>query len=692
LTFRRKTGEVYLIGVRCFSITSPDAKTSKTIPTGVQFESIAVDEATGNVFIAGRESKELGFYAARSGKLTLLPWLSSREDLINLNATPPPPIRRVVAAPETGWIIAVDGYTSSFFLFDGRTGKLVNSRQLDLTSGGRWHLAGYDEATHCLYLVVETNDRRVIEAAKVDILTGDGTVVKLPQFTEGVGIVYNQARDEIYIPYDNHPSIHVVDFKESGKITEIKIPAYGNDASALDVKNGLLYIGSWAQGEVDVVDVAGRKLLKRIVGLGIIPHMFAIAYNPNNNLLYYPKGATAVNGTFGAAITALDPVKEETKKIRTGWAPIDLVEVPSRGSFFVFNSEDQLAEVHESGAFETHPLPFDYPVEAVLNPEGNVYLSYGPHQSYWPTVYIWGAKNGILGIDARSLSFYDRRIPRQAHKMVFDRAGTLYFTQNIWGREEQMLGTLGDEVRLFEIGTRITVPDTIERETTQRILRYDPGKNLLYLVRVAERDENPSVLHIIDPQTKRDVRRIEVGRTAADCTFDTERIYVANFDSRSVSVIDRETFAAFEIPTEEEPLKLCSLNGVVYVINHAGRSVQEVHERGRVFRIPFEGLPDNVFAWNGTLIITSHDAGALRIIQLDPATGAFTLLERHAYPYGDTRFDSGNVSFYLRAQFGDAVFSLTNGETGTDGRLWITDFLAGKLFILKAAEKRGAGN
>ena len=684
LTFRRKTGDVYLIGARCFSVTSPEARTSKTIPTAVQFESIAVDEETGNAFLAGRESKELGFYSAGSGKLTMLPWLATREDLANLNATPPPPIRKVVSASELKWIIGIDGYTSTFYLFDARNGKLVNSRPLKLTSGGRWHLAGYDEATHQLYLVVETNDRRVIEAAKIDVLTGEGTVVPLPQFTEGVGIIYNPARDEIYIPYDNHPSVHVVDFKEGGKVTEIKIPTFGNDASAVDAKNGILYVTSWAQGEIDVVNLADRKLEKRITGLGIIPHMFTIAYNPNNNLLYYPKGATAVNGAFGAAVTALDPVKEETKKIYTGWAPIDLVEVPSRGSFLVFNSEDQFAEVHESGAFEMHALPFDYPVEAVLDPEGNVYLSYGPHQSYWPTVYIWGAKNGILGINAKDLSFYDRRIPRQAHKMVFDTAGTLYFTQNIWGREEQMLGTLGDEVRLFEIGTRITVPDTIERETTQRILRYDPDKNWLYLARVSEKDGEPSILHVIDPATKKDVRRIPVGLTAADLEFTPRAIYVSNFDSKSVSVIDKTSLAAETIATEEEPLKLCRLNDDVYVINHGANSIQEVKEKGRVYSIPFEGRPDNLFVWRGGIIITSHSRAALQIIRFDPGTGTFALLHRFEYPFGDTRFDTGNVSFYLRGQFGDALFSITSAKTGADGRLWITDYLAGKLFILKA--------
>ncbi len=683
LAWRRTTGDVYLIGSKCFSVVSAEAGASRTLATGPQLESVAVDEATGNAFLVGRESRELGFYRARAGTLTYLPWLSTREDLVNLNASPPPPIRRVVAAPELGSIVGVDGYTSTLYLFEGRTGKTLSSRKLDLTPGGRWHLGGYDETSHCLYLVIETVDRRVIEAAKIDVLTGAATVVKLPELTEGVGIIYNPARDEVYIPYDNHPSVHVVDFKAGGAISEIKVPAYGNDASAVDAKGGILYIGSWAQGEVDVVDLASRTLVKRITGLGIIPHMFTIAYNPNDNLLYYPKGASAVNGTFGAAVTALDPIGEKTRKIYTGWAPIDLVEVPSRRSVLVFDTEDELAEVRENLEVESRRLPFDYPVSSILDPQGNVYLSYGPHQSYWPVVYIWGAKDGILGISAKDLAVYDRRIPRQAHEMAFDTAGTLYFTQNIWGKEEQMLGTLPDEIRLFEIGTRIALADTIERETAQRILRADPPLNRLYLVRVAEKDTDPSVLHVIDPAAKKDLGKISLGLTATDLAFDGTSIYVSNFDSKSVTVVDKGSFAAREVPTDAGPLKLRALEGEVWVVNHVGRSIQRVAAGSKPIRLPGEALPDNAFAWNGRLIVTAHSPRALEIFAFDPGTERFALVHRASYPYGDTRFDSANAAFYIRGQFGDAVFSLARGIVTRDGRLWIADLLSGKLFVLK---------
>ena len=297
-------------------------------------------------------------------------------------------------------------------------------------------------------------------------------------------------------------------------------------------------------------------------------------------------------------------------------AGFDLIEVASRDSFLVFNSEDTFAEVKADGGCEMHRLPFDYPIRAVDSPEGDVYLSYGPHQSYWPTVYIWDAKNGVLTIDADDLELYDRRIPRQAHEMVLDRNGVLYFTQNNWGREEQFVGVLEDEVRLFNADQRLRLVDEVEREITQRILRYDEASHLLYLVRVGETDEDSSVLQVIEPDSGRVLHRVEVGKTATDLAFDSEKIYVTNFDSASVSVIKKSDFSISEVEAEEQPLKLCACAGGVYSIDHAGNRLMEVG--GKSWTLPNGGLPDNIFEWNGSLVITSHSSDRLVITSFDP--------------------------------------------------------------------------
>ena len=684
LAIRPSTGEAYLIGAGALFIASPEAKKQITVPTEVQFEAVAVDDETGNAFLAGRESRQLGFYDAKAGKLRAIDWLETAEPLVNLNATPPPPIRKVVCDPKLRMAIAIDGVASTLHRFDSRTGKPIDSRALPLTSGGRWHLAGYDAATRTLYLVVETADRKVIEAARIDVAGRDDAVVGLPGLTEGVGMAYHPVRKEVYVAYDNHPTVHAIGFEDGGSIAEIMIPSYGNDGSALDVAGDLLYVSSWAFGEVDVVDLETRTLRERIKDLGIIPHMFASAFDPAGKRLYFPKGGTAVNGAFGASLTALDPATGKTEKVITGWAPVDLVEIPDRDGFLVFNSEDQFAEVKPDGSFEVHTLPDDHPIAAAAAASGGyIYLSYGAHQSYWPVVYIWGAKDGILRIDPKTFELYDRRIPRQALQLVTDDNGALYFTQNNWGAEEPFVGVLADPVREFDVANRIRLGGQVQRETTQRVLRYDAGMNRLYVVRVGENDDVPGVLHIVDLATKTVLDTVPVGLSPTDLAFDAEHIFVANFDSRNVSVIDkRDPKTAFERPTREQPLRLCAAGDAVYVLTHSGKSLERLNPPARAYDVPLDGIPDNVFAWGDRLVVTSHNARELFVMAFDPRRGAFDLLHRERYAYGDTRFDTRNASFYMRGQFGDAVLTLTKGRTDRAGRLWITDFLSGKLFIL----------
>ncbi len=682
MSIRRSTGQIYLIGIGCFYIIDPESGTAATVETDAQLESITVDEATGNVFLAGRESPSLYFYNVEKKKLQKLDWLETSEALINLNATPPPPLRKVIFDASLDKIVAVDGYTSTLWLFDSVTGRSEGPRPLPLTSGGRWHLGGYDETGHRLYIVIETDKREVIEAAMIDVTGSDDIVTTLPGYCEGVGIIYNPARDEVYIPYDNAASVHVVDFSDGGELYEILLPAYGNDASAFDTEDDLLFIASWAHGEIDVIDLESRRLIKRYPNLGIIPHMFTMAYDEKNGLLYFPKGASAVNGTFGSAVSVFDPFKGTISKIRTGWAPVDLVENPASGDFIIFNNEDQFAVIDESGSFEVYTLPFDYPVCAVPSPEGDIYLSYGPHQSYWPNVYIWDAKNGVLLIDSDDYSFYDRRIPRQALAMTLGPDGGLFFSQNNWGKEEQFIGTLIDQVRLFEAGQRLRLEDEVERETTQRILEYDEEAGLLYLVKLGEKDTDPGLLQLIDPVEKKVTGRVTLGLTATDLVFDDKMIYVSNFDSRTVSVVSKSDLSVEEIETGEGPLRMCVCGEDIFLINHIDGTLQKLGVKDRK-KIPFDGKPDNIFVWNGTVILSAHSPEEFRLLSYDSKRGIFDTILRHEYPYGDTSYDTNNVSFYVRGQFGDAIFDITKAVVGTDGDLRIIDFLSGKLFILQ---------
>jgi len=677
------TGNIYVIGQRCLHIVYPSRRRSETVSLTDQYEMVAVNESNGDAFLVGRESRDLAWINARSLKVKRLPWAQYTERMANLNATPPPPIRKVAVDSALERVFVVDGYSPTLFEFSSRDGRLLNRRPLDLVAGARWHFGGYQPQSHSLYVVVETAERKVVQAARIDCRNGRDQIVALPNFTEAVGALFDRTREELYIPYDNHPSVHAVSFASGGSVAEIKVPAYGNDALALNEAEDTLYVSSWAYGEVDVIDLKTKKLRKRIANVGIIPHMFNMAFNPLDSRLYIPLGACAVNGSFGSAVTALDPQTEEKVKIRTGWAPVDFCEIQADGNCLVFNSEDEMAKVDAEGNFTRIPLPATYPRQTVRSFAGDVYLAYGPHQSYWPVVYIWGARNGILGIESRTLGFYDRRIPRLAQALALDRNGVLYAQQNNWGEEKQFLMTLPDDIRAPNQGdSHLELPDTVLRETTQRILTYDPENHALFLVRVGEKDEDQGTLQIIDLASRSVSRSIETGCTPTSLAFDRENIFITNFDSHTLTQVPIKGAAPITIRAGRQPVKVALLEGIPYVINHRDNTLREVSAAGRVYRIPGSGMADNLAVIGSDLYITSHSPQDLRIVRFDTESKTFHALHREIYPYGDTAFDTANAAFFMRGQFGDGIFAITSIRGDGKGRVWISDFLSGKLFII----------
>ena len=684
LAIDSRTGHIYVIGTRALHIVFPETRTARSVATDSQYEMVAVDESTGNAFLTGRETGSMAFISIRTSEVQYVPWTQPEEKLANLNATPPPAIRKIVADASLKRVFAIDGLRSILCTFHSVSGRLLGKRHLDLISGARWHYGGYDPKTHFLYVAVETAERKVVQAARIDVVYGKDMIVQLPQLTEGAGAFLNPKRDELYIPYDNHPTVHVVDFRNNGTLAEIKVPSYGNDGAAIDVENDLLYVSSWAYGEVVRIDLKQRRLTGRYSDVGILPHMFSLAFHPQSGSLFIPLGADAVNGSFGAAVTVLDLRTGGRKKIRTGWSPVDLVSPLESESSLVFNSEDEFAEVQPNGTMQTHRLPFSYPHQAIRSPEGNVYLSYGPHQSYWPVVYIWAAKNGILGINRRTFEFYDRRIPALSQGMVLDRNGSLYSLQNNWGTQKQYLISFPDEIRAPNLpDMRIELDDMVQRETTQRILKYDGTENVMYILRIGEKDEERGILQVFSPEGGKIIRRAETGVTPTDLAFDANRVYVTNFDSDSLSIIGKRDFGNREIPTGRQPFKMAMAGETPYVICHGDNTLWEMGEPARYYPIPFNGRPDNITVWRERLWITSHTPTELRIITFDITQKKFQQVHSEAYPYGDTRFDTANTSFFQRGQFGDAIFEITKIKPDDRGRIWVTDFLSGKLFIIR---------
>ena len=231
---------------------------------------------------------------------------------------------------------------------------------------------------------------------------------------------------------------------------------------------------------------------------------------------------------------------------------------------------------------------------------------------------------------------------------------------------------------------RKELDDTVERETTQRILKYDPQNHCLYIARVGERDEEPGILQIYNPKTGKILLEYPTGKTPTDLVFDASTIYISDFDSDTVTAVNKTDFSVQKLKTGEKPFKLALLDNVLYCLNHNGQSLQTFGGDTNTYPLPFPAKPSAIYASNNGLIVTAHNANTLYILSFSPAEKSFTLLHKEDYPFGETTVDTDNSAFYLRGQFGDGIFELNQIKEDNNGRLWITDYLSGKLFIISS--------
>ena len=132
-----------------------------------------------------------------------------------------------------------------------------------------------------------------------------------------------------------------------------------------------------------------------------------------------------------------------------------------------------------------------------------------------------------------------------------------------------------------------------------------------------------------------------------------------------------------------QPFKLAGMDSSIFLINHISNTLQQFGEINNTWKIPVDGSPDNLYAYENKLVITAHNPRELNIIEFDPDSEKFTILHTFKYPYGEVGFGTNNNSFYLSGQFGDTIYELNQIKTDSQGRLWITDFLSGRLFIIK---------
>ena len=683
------TGRLFVCAQRELVIVDADRRSTARIALPGDFEAIALDDLSGRAYLVGRTSSDLVIVNPIDRTLTATTYTDAAPPLAFMAASAPPPIRIPFVDAAEGRVHVVDGISSTLFTMDAANGALLSERTLPIGIFPRWHMGGFCPDSDRIFVALENEKRAAVHALAIDVDGTGDTIIDIPEaHTEPAGVSCDPARGELYIPYDNKTLIHAAIFGAEPELVTIDLPSMGVDATAYDPRTRTLYAAGWMQAALYVVDMAARKRTMTVPFAPVYPHMNSIAFNSASGRLYIPSGSTAVNGTFGAALSVFDPRTLAFSKILTGWAPVSVAPRPGTEGFFVFGAEEEFAAVDPDGAVTMHALPHPYAHQALTDRRAErVFVAYGPHSSMWPTFYIGGTRNGIGLIDGEGRVREDRMTPRLAQAMVFDLEGRLWFLQNTWGKEEPFLVCHpgGNEA-----WSRLPLEPKVDNECLSRLLAVDEETGQLYAVRTGNETSDPGLVHVVDPEKRAVTAAVATGRAPTAIAFlrEPSRVFVANFDDDTVTVIDGATLETDTIPVGDGPLALAAhrSGGSLYVVNHLDATLSIIENgSAATLSLPADALPNNIIVdqSSGAVFITAHCAIEARLYRYDPMGGTVRTIHTLAHPYGEVTFEEANAAFGERAQWGDCLFAITQMALDGAGLLWIADFLSGQVWIVQ---------
>ncbi len=658
----------------------------KNFPCSFQPESVAYSQKEETIFAASSETKKIVAVNLKKESVKEIPLFSRQEEIKNLNMTPPPPIRKIIVDDTLQKVFFFDGMENDLIVMNLNNLKIIQRLKLDLPLVKRWHKTGYDSKKHQAYFVLETDSRKVILAFRINLESFSIDKIELKGLAEGVGYAFNCQKQEVYISYDNDPYIEVVSFNKPEKKTElIAVAAYGNDALVLDGENNLLYCASWAFGEIDIVDLTSKTMVKRVKNAGILPHMFSMIFHKPDRSVYYLKGATAVNGSFGAALLKFDPQTDQITKIKYGWPLADFIK--TENAIIAFNSEDEMAEISTNDSkIIFSNLPVEYPHKAILSPfSERIYLSFGAHQSFWPAVYIWAARNGILTLKPDK-TFEERRLARLAPDFCLLDNDRLIALQNNWGEENQFLALFPDCYQEPNLGTNHhQLSEKMINETRQRILLYDKFSQWLLVLKTGETDYEQGTLSIVNAGDLKELKNIRTSRSPIDIAVSRNKIYIASIAENKVDIIEKINFTKNEVLTAREPVKIAiGANDELLILNQGANCLEVISQNKKeTFKLPCSGFPDNMELISPeTLIITSYQKNRADIIRFNLKTKKFSLLYNYEFNFGQTALNNHLNSFFIFLQFADNRLRLSQIKNFNNDIL-ISDYLSSKIIRIR---------
>ncbi len=379
--------------------------------------------------------------------------------------------------------------------------------------------------------------------------------------TQPVAVTFAPANNYVYVANYGSNDVSVIDGSTNKIVATIPV---GKNPILLAYapSNQEIYVSNWGSSTVSAISSATNTIVATIpVGSG--PQ--GIAFDPaNNEILVTNYNFPSASNTVSAISTATNTV---VATITVGSNPIRLAYDPANGYMYVADySSGQVSVIGSSNSVVT----------TISSLPGNPNtVGYDPanHEMYVSS----NNANKVTAIDSSNTVVATITVGGNPYGMFYDPTNTeIYVSSTSPGNLVYAINTTNG----VDPKTPITVDNTISPGPYD--ITYNPANGNMY---VSDTDDTSSsgAVSVIGSTSNTKIATIAVGASPRQSVFDSanNEIYVANFDSDSVSAIDTSNVVVATITTAScryaitfhtNPAGIGSItfNGTIYTDSQTG--------------------------------------------------------------------------------------------------------------------------
>ena len=546
----------------CLPMPAQSQRVTATLSAGTSPWSAAVNPVTNKIYVTNDGSSSVTVIDGATGNTSTVPAGKN-------------PVSAAVNVV-TNKIYVANAGSNNVTVIDGATNSTAT-----VAAGLSPNAVAVDPVTDKIYVANQGG-------GNVTVIDGNmNTTTTVASGQTPCSVAVNPVTNKIYVANQGDGNVTVID----GSTNKTTMVTAGNEPRSVAVNpvTNKIYVANASSGTVTIIDGVTNSTTAVPAGSG----PWSVALNPVTNKIY-------IADYNGSSVTVMDGLSNTTTNVAAGANPRSIAVNPITNQIYVANYQDAVVTVIDGASNTPTTLQSGQdPYSVAVNPvTDKIYVA---NLSSNNVTVIDGATNALTTV-APSNQAWSVAVNPVTNKIyvanytannatVID--GVTGYTTTVTtgkGPNSVAVNPATNKIYISNYGSNnVTVidgatnnPATIATRTSgqsndncliaQSIIAVNPVTNKIYVANCGS-----ASVTVIDGANNATTTVATVGTFPISLAVNpaTNKIYVANYDSSDVTVIDGVTNATTTLATGYGPFSIAvnSITNKVYVANHNGNSV-----------------------------------------------------------------------------------------------------------------------